>query len=397
MDHDDPEPTRPDAMLQKRVNFLACCACLNSVALGYQIGAVTVSNQLVDKDLDLTNTQLTIYEMMINVTGIVGALLAGSVSAPMGRRFAFLVAAFFFVLGSLCQAFAASLPWLLLGAGIIGLAVGLGFAVDPIYISEISPPGDRGYFVTWSEVSVASGQELGFVAAFVIQLVWPDWDSSWRLMLGLGAAVPVAIVIAVIFYMPESPRWLAVNGREDEARDVLLGLGHSEASAGAILDAIATETRGAPVSDPSFVGFVRGVVGLCSEKPAVRRMMLVGIMAPVAQQVSGTDAVYYTRAAGSDAASGGGPAPRSRRAARHVDISWRRVAATAAGAAWMLRRGVSWRRRLLTPVPPTPRLDASPRRRRRRYVASLKAAGLSSNVVIYGTLVVFVPRPRRNP
>mmetsp|Transcript_33754 Transcript_33754/g.103575 ORF Transcript_33754/g.103575 Transcript_33754/m.103575 type:complete len:443 (+) Transcript_33754:494-1822(+) len=230
---------------------------------------------------------------MINVWAIGGAVLASVIAEPLGRRSTFLTSATCFIAGSLVQAFASSYGWLLFGVSLVGLAVGLGLAIDPIYIAEISPAGRRGYFVTFSELTIAVGQTLGFVVALVISLIWPSWAGNWRVMIGLGAIVPGALVVAVVFVMPESPRWLAIHGREAEARSVLLDLGHSEPRADATLRAIAAEKSAAPLEDATLWGFLSGVAQLVRSSPTVRHILLVGIGTAVAQQMSGTDAIFY--------------------------------------------------------------------------------------------------------
>lgn len=118
------------------------------MSLGYQIGAVTVSNGLVKKHLGLSNAQLAMYEAAVNIGAISGALLSSLISEPIGRRGVFLCSAFFFIAGSLVQALSWTYASLLVGILLVGLGVGIGLAIDPLYIAEISPPGGRGFFVS---------------------------------------------------------------------------------------------------------------------------------------------------------------------------------------------------------------------------------------------------------
>ena len=101
---------------------------------------------------------------------------------------------------------------LLVGILLVGLGVGIGLAIDPLYIAEISPPGGRGFFVTYSEAAIAAGQLLGYIIALIINASLGSCACAWRLMLGLGVVPPACLAYAVIFVMPESPRWLARHG-----------------------------------------------------------------------------------------------------------------------------------------------------------------------------------------
>ena len=269
------------------------------MSLGYQIGAVTVSNGLVKKHLGLSNAQLAMYEAAVNIGAISGALLSSLISQPLGRRGVFLCSAFFFIAGSLVQALSWTYASLLVGILLVGLGVGIGLAIDPLYIAEISPPGGRGFFVTYSEAAITAGQLLGFIVALIIQFTAGSWGGAWRLMLGLGVVPAAALAYATIFILPESPRWLARHGREEEARKVLEeDLQWDATRASAILEDIrgeASQTTG----DESQTWL--GLLQLARTKPAARRMLLVGIGAAVAQQLSGIDAVFYNYVQAADA------------------------------------------------------------------------------------------------
>ena len=288
-----PPPEDDDAALRVdgRVRWLAGLACLNSVALGFQIGAVSAAAPLIQDSMDLSSYQLEMYEASISAAAILGALLAGVVSEPVGRLTCFQISSALFVAGSLVQAFAFGYAMLMVGVAIVGVAVGFGLAVDPIYIAEISPAGGRGFFVTWSEVSITGGQVLGFAVGLAIEVALGGaWGAgSWRLIIGCGCLTPLALLMAVALALPESPRWLAVHGRVAEARSVLKGLGLTDARADRTLDDIAAERAVAPDTDATPWGLLTGG----AVKPAVKRLLLVGVGAAVAQQLSGIDAVFY--------------------------------------------------------------------------------------------------------
>ena len=291
MDALDTEPPgEDDALFASRVRFLAGLACLNSVALGFQIGAVSAAAPLIQDTYDLNSFQLEMYEAAISAAAIFGAVLAGVVSEPVGRLKAFQISSVLFIAGSLMQAVSFGYYMLMVGVGIVGVAVGFGLSVDPIYIAEISPQGDRGYFVTWSEIAITGGQVLGFAVGLLIEVIFSSWSGSWRVIIGCGALTPVALFLAVAFVIPESPRWLAIHGRVDEARAVLAGLGLSRGAVDRTLEDIAEEQRIAPAEDASVVGLLTQRRAL---KPAVKRILLVGVGAAVAQQLSGCDAIFY--------------------------------------------------------------------------------------------------------
>ena len=263
---DATEPGAHDARREARVRYLALLACINSVSLGYQIGAVTVSNGLVKRHLNLSNAQLAAYEASVNIAAIAGAALSSLISEQLGRRGVFLLAAFVFSAGSVVQALSWTYASLLVGILLVGLGVGIGLAIDPLYIAEISPPGGRGFFVTYSEAAIAAGQLLGYIIALIINASLGSCACAWRLMLGLGVVPPACLAYAVIFVMPESPRWLARHGREEEARKVLEDdLQWDATRAQAILEDVRAEAQQAPAAGQTWLGLLH----LARTKPAV--------------------------------------------------------------------------------------------------------------------------------
>ena len=263
---DATEPGAHDARREARVRYLALLACINSVSLGYQIGAVTVSNGLVKRHLNLSNAQLAAYEASVNIAAIAGAALSSLISEQLGRRGVFLLAAFVFSAGSVVQALSWTYASLLVGILLVGLGVGIGLAIDPLYIAEISPPGGRGFFVTYSEAAIAAGQLLGYIIALIINASLGSCACAWRLMLGLGVVPPACLAYAVIFVMPESPRWLARHGREEEARKVLEDdLQWDATRAQAILEDVRAESAQAPQAGQTWLGLLH----LARTKPAV--------------------------------------------------------------------------------------------------------------------------------
>lgn len=94
-----------------------------------------------------------------------------------------------------------------------------GLSIDPLYISEVAPPSHRGHLVSFSEIAINLGILLGFIAdyAFLKQ----NSSIGWRLMLGLGIVMPFILIILTFTIMPESPRWLLMQGRREEAIAVL--------------------------------------------------------------------------------------------------------------------------------------------------------------------------------
>ena len=102
---------------------------------------------------------------------------------------------------------------------IAGFAVGLAFSIDSVYISEIAPKKHRGQLVAWAETGVNIGINLGFVTSYAFRNT--PGNAQWRIMIGLGMVLPCIMILLTIFVLPESPRWLLLRDRVDEAAVVL--------------------------------------------------------------------------------------------------------------------------------------------------------------------------------
>ena len=209
-------------MITPAVKKFALCAALNSCNLGFDIGVNTGTADLIQDSLSLSDTQLEVFIGSINLFGMIGAFGASYVSDRFGRRQTFRFAAYGFILGVFITALSQSYASLMIGRVFVGIGVGSGLAIDPLYISEISPAVHRGNLVTWSELAINLGIVLGFVSLLVYSPI--EDDTQWRLMVATGAVLPIVMIYLSSYVMPESPRWLVAQGKLIEAKNVLMQL-----------------------------------------------------------------------------------------------------------------------------------------------------------------------------
>jgi MFS family permease len=165
--------------------------------------------------IPMNATQLGVVSSIFTLGGLIGALVAGPISARHGRIRAMQLTTIFFTLGPAFEALAPSIAIMAFGRFISGLGAGASVVVVPIYVSEIAPPAERGFFGSFTQVMVNGGifvtQLLGYLLSY---------GQMWRLVLGLGGAVGLSLTFG-LFTVPESPKWLATTGRTREARDIL--------------------------------------------------------------------------------------------------------------------------------------------------------------------------------
>ena len=222
----------------------------------------------------------------LNFWAMFGAMGAQFFSDKFGRRRTFIVAAIGFIMGIIIMILSQSYALLLLGRMFVGLGVGVGLAIDPLYIAEVTPAKYRGELVTWSEIATNIGIVLGFSTGLFLGGM--EDSAEWRLMFLLGCIMPVIMIVLVYTVMPESPRWLVANSRTEEAREILNKIYPSGYDVEPVLldmgEAIARE------------GAAKKVVGWAAvfrPTPAFQRMLMVGVCTAMAQQAVGIDAIQY--------------------------------------------------------------------------------------------------------
>jgi len=174
---------------------------------------------------------------------------------------------------------------LLLGRAITGIGVGLGLAIDPLYISEIAPKQFRGRLVTASEISINIGVSSGFVANFAFSGLATS-SSRWRLMLGLGLLCPAIMVLLSITLMPESPRWLVARGRTKEAAATLAALHGGDEVEATMADIVAAVEQERSIA-------VQGWRPILRPSRGVQRALIVGVGIAAAQRAMGLEAVLF--------------------------------------------------------------------------------------------------------
>jgi MFS family permease len=184
------------------------------------------------------------------------------------------------------MAFSYSFGMLLFGRIFVGLGVGVGLAIDPLYIAEISPAKQRGRLVTYSEIALNVGIVLGFTTGLVLA---PVRDAlEWRIMFLFGAILPMVMIFLVLTIMPESPRWLVSKGRADDAKMVLSQIYPEGFNVDIVIDDISDALAREKTAEQAV-----GWSVIYNPTPAFRRMLMVGVGTAVAQQAVGIDAIQY--------------------------------------------------------------------------------------------------------
>ncbi|KAH7149812.1 general substrate transporter [Dactylonectria estremocensis] len=201
---------------------LTFAAGISGLLFGYDTGVV--SAMLVSMGSSLSNRELTsLDKSIITSSTSLFALFISPFSSVLadrfGRKRVILVADVLFTAGALLQAWSSTVAVMVAGRCIIGAGVGAASFVVPLYISEVAPSAYRGRLVTTNSMFVTGGQVVAYVVGWLFSTFGSE-GRGWRWMVGLGA-LPAMIQGVLIFFMPETPRWLVKVGRPAEAKTVI--------------------------------------------------------------------------------------------------------------------------------------------------------------------------------
>ncbi|KAG6468967.1 probable polyol transporter 6 [Zingiber officinale] len=214
------------------INKFACAcaiiASIISILMGYDTGVMSGAMLFMKEDLKIKDGQVEVLAGIMNICALVGSLTAGRLSDWLGRRCTIVVASVIFLIGSVLMGIGLNFAMLFCGRCVAGVGVGYALMVAPVYSAEISSPATRGFLTSLPEICISFGILLGYVSNYFLSEL--PLKVGWRVMLGV-AAVPSAALGLGALAMPESPRWLVMQGRVREAKAVLLRVSNTPAEA----------------------------------------------------------------------------------------------------------------------------------------------------------------------
>lgn len=182
----------------------------------------------IKEDLKINDVQVEVLAGILNLCALVGSLAAGRTSDYIGRRYTIVLASIIFLVGAILMGYGPNYAVLMTGRCIAGIGVGFALMIAPVYSAEISSPTSRGTLTSLPELCISHGILIGYVSNFVFGKL--TLKLGWRLMLGVAALPSIALAFGIL-KMPESPRWLVMQGRLQEAKTILLKVSNSKEEA----------------------------------------------------------------------------------------------------------------------------------------------------------------------
>ncbi|HET8897961.1 MAG TPA: sugar porter family MFS transporter [Rhodanobacteraceae bacterium] len=256
--------------------FIAFLAALAGLMFGLDIGVISGAQTLIQHDFGVDDSGLETIVSAMTWGAALGALISGWLSSRFGRKRPLLLSASLFVAGSLCCALAPD-PSMLIGARFaLGLAIGVASFTAPLYLAEIAPKASRGAMISTYQLMIT----IGILVAFLSDTAF-SYLGSWRWMLGV-IAIPGALFLLGALFLPDSPRWLLLRGRREEATRILAKLRGNESAVAQEIGEIDEQLR---IPQRGWHLFL--------ENRNFRRSVALGVLLQVMQQLTGINVVMY--------------------------------------------------------------------------------------------------------
>ncbi|XP_047180510.1 inositol transporter 1-like [Vigna umbellata] len=213
-------PERKIALFQNPyILGITFAAGLGGLLFGYDTGVVSGALLYIKEDFEVVRNSSFLQEVIVGMAligAIFGAAIGGVINDNLGRKSATIIADICFGAGSVVMATAPNPYVIIAGRFLVGLGVGAASVTAPVYIAEVSPSEIRGGLVSANTLMVTAGQFLSYVINFGLTRV----PGTWRWMLGV-ASLPAVLQFVLMAFLLESPRWLYMKNRKEEAVGVL--------------------------------------------------------------------------------------------------------------------------------------------------------------------------------
>jgi sugar porter (SP) family MFS transporter len=276
------------------VVLIALVVAMGGFLMGFDASVISGVIKFIEPEFNLSKIELGWAVASLSLTATAAMMFAGPVSDKYGRIVVLKYSAILYAFSALLSALAPSFFILVIARMLAGVGVGISLIVAPMYIAEISPADKRGKMVSFNQLNIVIGLSAAFFTNYlIVHLATSDasWVSAlkikefnWRWMLGLEF-LPAILYFFFLMFVPQSPRWLIMRGRTNEALVIMKRLGEDAAAeklVAEIKESILLDT--APKEKIAFKEIFA---------PSMKLVMTIGIVIAVLQQITGINSVFF--------------------------------------------------------------------------------------------------------
>ena len=273
----------------KRINiyFITIVITLGGLLFGYDTGVINGTQFYFSKYFELTGAIKGFIVSSALLGALFGAAISGLLSKRIGRKNSLIIAAILFAISAWGSGMPTMLPetttFLVIFRIIGGIGIGVASMNAPMYIAEIAPAEKRGTLVTFYQLAIVIGFFVVFLVTYMIGNNLSEAENiefGWRQMFW-SELIPAGFFLVLLFFVPKSPRWLMIKGREEEAKTIL------------------TQIHGQEIADKEFVEIQESIhkdknskkVSIFSK--SMLSIIIIGTVLSALQQFTGINAVLY--------------------------------------------------------------------------------------------------------
>lgn len=284
-------------------------ATLGGLLFGYDTGVISGSQLYFTEYFSFTEVEQGWAVSSALYGCLFGAASAGFINSKFSRKNALIFSAILFAISAWGSGIPESLTELVIYRIIGGIGVGIASMTSPIYIAEIAPPADRGRLVSYYQLAVVIGFFVVFLSTYFIgggntvgltpedvkQIHDYNVGQGWRVMFQ-SELIPAGMFLILLLFVPRSPRWLIMNGKMEDAKNVLLKITGSE---------IEASKEFADIKLSMVERSAQAKVSVFQKK--YMAMLIIGTALSILQQITGINAILYYGAEIFSKALGYGP------------------------------------------------------------------------------------------
>ena len=278
---------------QRYTVLIALIVALGGFLMGFDASVISGVVKFIEPEFDLTKIELGWSVSSLTLTATLAMMVAGPLSDKIGRRLVLKYAAVLFAISAIASALAPTFLILVIARMIGGIGVGAALIIAPMYIAEVSPPKMRGQMVSFNQLNIVIGISAAFFTNYLIlklgqsesawaqSLKFAEWN--WRWMLGLET-LPAVLYFFALIIVPRSPRWLVMQGREEEGLKIMTkvsGEAQARLDLKAIYNSLAADMNREKARFTDLFS------------SSMKLVLTIGVVVAVLQQITGINSVFF--------------------------------------------------------------------------------------------------------
>ncbi len=273
--------------------MISLIVALGGFLMGFDASVISGVVKFIEPEFGLSKIQIGWAVSSLTLTATLAMMLVGPLSDKISRKKVLTYAAAVYAFSAIFSALAPNFVFLVFARMIGGFGVGASLIVAPMYIAETAPPHLRGRLVSFNQLNIVIGISVAFFTNYLI-LKWGQSDQewlkafqfdtyNWRWMLGLEA-IPALIYFMALFLVPNSPRWLLMHGRDEEAKRVLVKSVGVDAADKDIAAVKASLIEDSAKPKKKWVDIFH---------PSLKVVLIIGLVIGILQQITGINAIFF--------------------------------------------------------------------------------------------------------